>query len=318
MTRWLAWTTACFISVSSLFCIPLQSSAGEGPNPVAQVERTSLAQAAQDDHVAKPVADLRSEATLQASINNWRAILAREAGFESWQSASWNSFPLGPGTHGWGVILTDHGQEVGYMIVYAAENGSFRLNEYGTGAHPLFSLTTLYRSLVQQELIPSTMSYSDFVRNEQITKNRLYMDALTAVWKVAIEGQTYYLDAKSGELLPLKEDPKPKLAEASLQGTDLQGAAITVATPSFDPYERLPWILGQPLPISKVQEFQSALKQHNNLTYVTELYGGLVTLPLAILGYQQWGENNNYLILDHMGARYVQLEEALAQGRIYK
>ncbi|MEC0229202.1 hypothetical protein [Paenibacillus alba] len=319
MARWIIWTTACLISVSSLLVIPLQSSAGES---LDQMARSSLTQNAKETIVgstaAKPLPDLRGETTLTASINNWRVVLAREAGFESWQSAVWSSFPLGPGTHGWGVILTDHGREVGYMIVHATENSSFRLTEYGTGDHPLFSLNTLYRSLVQQELIPATIPYSAFVQNETIQLNRLYMNALTAVWKVMIHNQAYYFDAKSGELLPLKEDPSAKLTNLPITESILKGPATTIQHPSFDPYDRLPWVQGTPLPITQPQQLQDALGQSDKLTYVTELYDGQVTLPLAILGYQQWESGETYLTLDHEGSRYVQLKDALAQGHVYR
>lgn len=315
MKLWTAWTAACLISIGGLLFIPHQTSAGD------PLERTSLTQTVKETITGnvgtEPIPDLRSEASLSATINTWRAALALEKGFESWQTAIWHSYPLGPGTHGWVVILSEHGQDVGYMIVHATENGSFRLTEYGTGDNPLFSLTTLYRSLVQQELIPSSASYSDFVQNETLILDRLYMDALTAVWKITLEEQTYYLDAKSAELLPLKEDPTPRLKNDSPKATHLSSRAQTVLFPAFDPYDRLHWIQGQPLLVTKLSELQDALNLQDQLTYVTELYDGQVTMPLAILGYQQWAVGDTYLTLDHVGPRYVLLEAALKQGHIY-
>ncbi|NOV00691.1 hypothetical protein [Paenibacillus planticolens] len=320
MKLWTAWTAACFICIGSLIFIPAQSSAGDNPDRTSLVQKAG--QSAADSPLAaaaKPVPDLRSEATLSATIDKWRLTLAREEGFKGWQSATWNSFPLGPGTHGWVVILTDHGEDVGYMIVHATENGSFRLTEYGTGKHPLFSLTTLYRSLVQQELIPTATSYSDFTANDNIAKERLYMDALTAVWKIKLQNQTYYLDAKSGEVLPLTEDPAPKSSDkiTSLPETDLSGEAITALHAAFDPYDRMPWIMGKPLQVTSLAELQGALETHTNLTYVTELYENKVTLPLAVLGYQAWQEGSAYLVLDHEGPRYVRLTAALEMGHVY-
>ncbi|MBA2939878.1 hypothetical protein HZF08_16315 [Paenibacillus sp. CGMCC 1.16610] len=320
MKLWTAWTATCFICIGSLLFIPSQSSAGDNP------DRTSLVQpvgqpaaiSSQVAETAKPVPDLRSESTLSATVEKWRVALAREEGFHNWQSAAWNSYPLGPGTHGWVVILTDHGEDVGYMIVQSVENGSFRLTEYGTGKHPLFSLTTLYRSMVQQELIPATLTYSDFIANETIAKDRLYMDGLTAVWRIKVDNQLYYVDAKSGEVLPIKEDPTPKLGadDSTLMTTELKEAS-TVMHPAFDPYERMPWIVGSPLPMTGLSELQSALATDQHLTFVTELYDGQVTLPLAVLGYQSWQDGLPYLVLDHQGPRYIQLPTALAMGHIY-
>ncbi|MDD9265514.1 hypothetical protein ACFPES_00565 [Paenibacillus sp. GCM10023248] len=318
MKLWTAWTAACVIGISSLIFVPLQSSAGD------HSDRTSLiltADRPSGDSLAavsaKSVPDLKSEATLPATIDKWRHTLAREEGFEDWQAAAWNSYPLGPGTHGWVVILTSHGEDVGYMIVHAAENGSFRLTEYGTGKNPLFSLNTLYRSLVQQELIPVSFTYSDFAADETIVQARLYMDALTAVWKIKLQDQILYADAKSGEVLPLTEDPVPKTEDDQNAYSDLTESAQTALQPTFDPYERMPWITGTPLAITGLPALQSAMNLKEHLTYVTELYDGEVTLPLAVLGYQAWQAGETYLVLDHAGPRYVRMTPALEQGHLY-
>ncbi|TXK85968.1 hypothetical protein [Paenibacillus sp. N3.4] len=317
MKRWTAWTAACLISMGGLLFVPMQTSA------VDHLERTSLTQTLKESGaphtMTKAPLDLRSESSLADTIKAWQTALSHENGFHNWQKATWNSYPLGPGTHGWVIILSEQGKDVGYMIINAAENGSFQLAEYGTGDNPLFSLTTLYRSLVQQELIPSSISFSDFIKNEAITKERLYMDALTALWKINIQQQTYYLDAKSGELLPLKEDPAPKIIQSMtpITSTQLVGEVHEWVTSPFDPYDRLPWVEGTPLHVTQLKELQTALRQTTKLTYVTELYNNQVTLPLAILGYTQWDQSEPYLALDHVGPRYVRLLAALQQGDIY-
>lgn len=313
MKSWTTWTATCFILCSIGF-MPLHTSA------VDNLEGTSLTQA-QVKETSKAATtstpDLTSTSSFGSTISKWQSTLAKEAGFEGWQQARWNSYPLGPGTHGWVIILTDQGQEVGYMIVHAADAGGFRLTEYGTGKSPLFSLATLYRSLIQQELIPSTTLYDDFVQNETIIKDRLYMDTLTSVWKIVLDDETYYLDAKSGEVLPLTEDPMPRMRDGLDNATDLSEGAQTVMHPVFDPYERLPWIEGTPLPVTSLPELQIALEQQGNLTYVTELYDEQVTMPLAVLGYQQWVHGDNYLVLENEGPRYVLLDAALGLGEIY-
>lgn len=313
MKSWTTWTATCFILCSIGF-MPIHTSA------VDNLGGTSLTQAQvkEPSKAATTVAtDLTSTSSFGTTISQWQSTLAKSAGFEDWQQARWNSYPLGPGTHGWVIILTNQGQEVGYMIVHAAENGGFRLTEYGTGTSPLFSLATLYRSLIQQELIPFTTLYDDFVQNETIIEDRLYMDTLTSVWKIALDDETYYLDAKSGEVLPLTEDPTPRMTDSLVLETDVSEEAESLIRPAFDPYERLPWIEGTPLPVTSLPELQVALEQQGNLTYVTELYDGQVTMPLAVLGYQQWVHGDNYLVLEHEGPRYVRLDAALGLGEIY-
>ncbi|MEW9700348.1 hypothetical protein [Paenibacillus sp. SI8] len=315
MKRWTTWA-ACLIGLSAFLLTPIHTSAvdyGDRTN-LMQLQSTSEAAAIPDATISLQP---RSESTLTATVNAWKTTLSRERGFELWQQAQWNSYPLGPGTHGWVVILQANGQEVGYMIVHATDNGSLRLTEYGTGDNPLFSLTTLYRSLVQQELIPAATSLTDFVSNEQIMKERLYMDSFTAIWKIQMHQQTHYLDAKSGELLPLDHDPVPQQAAANSAGTVLTGKLDDLLLPVFDPYDRLPWVQGKPLQIVDLPELKAALKKKDKLTYVIDLYNHKVTMPLAVLGYKQWNGGQPYLAVDHVGTRYVLLREALRQGRIY-
>ncbi|NQX59924.1 hypothetical protein [Paenibacillus qinlingensis] len=313
MKSWTTWTATCMILCSIGF-MPLHTSAVDnigGTSPTqAQVKEPNKAVAS--------TPDLTSASSFDSTIKKWQSTLAKEEGFAGWMNARWNSYPLGPGTHGWVVILTDQGHEVGYMIVHATDSGGFRLTEYGTGQSPLFSLATLYRSLIQQELIPSTTLYNDFVQNEKIIEDRLYMDTLTSVWKIEQGGETYYLDAKSGELLPLTEDPTPRMVYDLSHSSDLShGTAQSLIRPPFDPYERMPWIKGTPLQVSTLPELQIALEQQGDLTYVTELYDDQVTMPLTVLGYQQWIYGDNYLILEHDGPRYVLLDASLGLGKIY-
>ncbi|WNR43063.1 hypothetical protein [Paenibacillus roseipurpureus] len=316
MKPWTTWTATCLILCSIGF-MPLHTSA------VDNVDGTSLTQVTEPSKAASPapdstdITDLARNASFGTTISKWQSTLAKEKGFEGWTGAKWNSYPLGPGTHGWVILLSDQGHEVGYMIVHATESGDFRLTEYGTGSSPLFSLSTLYRSLVQQELIPSTNLFEDFVRNKNIQLDRLYAGTLTSVWKITLDNVSYYLDAKSGELLPLTEDPKPHATSEIVKGTELSDSALTITRPSFDPYEMLPWIQGTPLPVTSLAELQVAFDQNEDLTYVINLYDNQVTMPLAILGFQQWAHGDTYLTLDHEGPRYVRLDETLGFGSVY-
>jgi|GEM_PF-870495 len=255
---------------------------------------------------------------LDSAVEGWKAALAQERGFESWAQAIWNSYPLGPGTHGWVVLLYNEGKEVGYMVVHAAENGGYRLTEYGTGDSPLFSYATLYRSLVQQELIPRNASYAGFIHDQSISKQRLYYHALAALWKIGIGEQTYFLDAKTGELLPLTAEPAEEAAVVDKPQATLSGGTIDERRlPAFDPYDRLPWIEGKPLAVHSLPELKSALDNNPRLTYVAELYNGRVTMPLAVTGYRKAGANEPYLVLDQAGPRYIRLQDALSKGGFY-
>jgi hypothetical protein len=244
---------------------------------------------------------------LDDTVNRWKLTLAKEQGFESWEKATWSSYTLGPGNHGWAVILVNEGKEIGYMIIHAAENGELRLTEYGTGSSPLFSLTTLYRSLIQLGLIP-----------ESIKAERWYFGSLQGVWKITANQITYVLDAKTGEALPIESLPVMENEAILLpSSTSFSGKLEEKLLPTFDPYERLPWVQGKPLAVSGLEELRIALQNNPKLTYVSELYEGKVTYALAVLGYRKWEKDDPYLILDHEGPCYLPLHSALSRGKFY-
>lgn len=298
---------------------------GVDPDSGAHAQADSPAVAASDDAQALS-ADIQSAdqlknpqagaSILAPTVEEWKRKLSKERGYEGWSKASWSSYPLGPGTHGWVVLISDGGHEVGYMIVHATDNGSLRLTEYGTGSSPLFSFNTLYRTLIQQELIPDTISYEQFMNEPIIRKERIYANPLEAVWKTEIDGETYYIDAKTGELLPMNEEPQSN-EKSSQKATALSGDADKRLLPSFDPYERMSWVLGTPLSVNSLDDIKAALQEHEQLTYVAELYGGKVNVPLAVIGYRQQEGDAPYLVVDQDGERSVLLQDAIEQGHLY-
>jgi hypothetical protein len=244
---------------------------------------------------------------LDDTVNRWKLALAKEHGFESWEKATWSSYTLGPGNHGWAVILVNEGKEIGYMIIHAAENGELRLTEYGTGSSPLFSLTTLYRSLIQLGLIP-----------ESTKAERWYLGSLQGIWTITANQKTYVLDAKTGETLPFEYLPVMDNVTIPLPSSPtFSGKLEEKLLPAFDPYEHLPWVQGIPLAISGLEELRIALQNNPKLTHVSELYEGKVTYSLAVLGYRKWENDDPYLILDHEGPCYLPLHSALSRGKLY-
>jgi hypothetical protein len=193
------------------------------------------------------------------------------------------------------------------MIIHATENGELRLTEYGTGSSPLFSLTTLYRSLIQLGLIP-----------ESTKAERWYLGPLQGIWSITANQKTYVLDAKTGETLPFEHLPVMNNVTIPLPSrSSFSGKLEEKLLPAFDPYERLPWVQGKPLAISGLGELRIALQNNPKLTYVSELYEGKVTYSLAVLGYRKWEKDDPYLILEHEGPCYLPLHSALSRGKLY-
>jgi len=257
--------------------------------------------------------------TFADAVNQWIKSIAKEKGYEAWGSATWTSAPLGPGTHGWIVLLQSGGREVGYLVIHAADPNlpnAYQLSEYGSGSSPLFSLNTLYRSLVQLELIDS--SYE---------AERWYADPLHAVWIVTAGEHTHFLDAWTGEVLPLTS--RDQLPEASQPGgAEFINSAF--ASPEhtitanrqldgFDPYDDMSWLQKTPLTPTAFTGLQALLDAASpaKLTFIAELYEGQVNLPFAVTGYQQWSNDEVYMQLERDGRRAIPARYAAAAGRLF-
>jgi hypothetical protein len=306
-----------------LIWIPLLifSLLGFADSPAATLNQSQTGQAQ-----AKQIPQDISDATnLKGAIKDWISALSKEAGFEVWKTAKWESLPIGPGTHNWIVIVRKDRLEVGYLIVGAMEDGQhYKLMEYGLGRQPLFSLNTLYQSMMQQALIDSSLTFAAFTVDTNWIKERFYLNTLESFWRITRGTEVYYLDAKSGEVL---NSIKPLESSAQLLSHSSSSDMLTsqlpaqlkesIVTPSFDPFDKPSWVNGKPLVIKSMADLKLAFQMHPNLTYMSKLYHQKIIYPFAFTGYQLWNDGLAYIALDNEGARYLPLSLLLKAGAFY-
>lgn len=262
------------------------------------------------------------------AVDRWIRELAKQPEFVDWTKATWRREPLGPGLHGWIVLLERGGKEVGYLVIGAKPDGQFILVEYGAGEYPLFSINTLYRSLVRQELIPSSMTVEQFLLREDVSAERHYFGPFETVWAVTIGHDQAWLDAKTGEALPLdtailqlaaNETAQRFDADIPQDGEPAEAAVVrSLTTPDFDPYYHLGWLSKPGAPLQSLQQVQHELAASRLVTYVTELYGDNVIYAVATTGYQEWQSLGTYIRLDHIGTRYIPAQLLLAEGEFHQ
>jgi hypothetical protein len=272
-----------------------------------------------------------SQATnLKGAVADWISALTKESGFEDWQTAKWESLPVGPGTHTWLIVIRKDHLEVGYMVVGAMEDGEhYKLLEYGLGKQPLFSLNTLHQSMTRLALIDSSLTLDTFTQESRWSKERYYLKALENFWKISRGTEIYYFDAKSGELLlngvdPFQGSARPgqpigNKAAHSDELTNQHSAQIKerIVSPAYDPSDKLSWINGKALTIHSLPNLKLALKQHPQMTFMAEVYQPKIIYPFALLGYQVWSNGEAYTALDDHGARYIPLSSLLGSGSFY-
>ncbi|WP_135554270.1 hypothetical protein [Paenibacillus cymbidii] len=280
--------------------------------------------------VAAPSAGGTEIAGMEAIIRQSIGTLSALPDFAGWQDAAWDVYPLGPGTHGWVVLLTKQGKEIGYLVISAAEDGQLSLTEYGTGDRPLFSLDTLRQAMTGQEIIAPDMPLAQFMDETVVVKERLYTGALQAVWKVSIGHDSFYYDAKTGDRLPNlgalaaaasgaggnnDEKTAPGAAVKAENGQNVPIIAVSAASGTFDPYENIGWMDNQDPAISNRHTIGLLLADGAHILYRAKIFQPTVAYALPVTGIHTWTQSNSsYFELDQDGSRFVTAGELFAAG----
>lgn len=256
---------------------------------------------------------------LQKQVQQWADELSNQPNFSNWKKASFNISPIGPGTHSWLVLVKQNKVTVGYLIVNAVEQGGYQLGEYGTSTSPLFDTQTLTRSIKQLELLvpPSKIE-------------QLYVHPLLAAWKVTTAKETYFLDAASGELLPVVQSDWTSASSSPLiddQKNQIQANTKLlkhVSLPSFDRYGKLPWLSKAPLQIS-TSSYSSLFVKINSkeqLRFTAELFNNQMLYAWSVVGYNKWENGQIYVAIeaeeDGSDRRYIPLLVMLQLGHFYR
>lgn len=253
---------------------------------------------------------------LEQQVKAWVERLAEQKPFKDWQTADPQIEALGPGTHSWLVLFTKGGKDIGYMVVHAVTDGSFQLGEYGTGPYSLFSQQLMRQSLIDSGLITR--------EDQAITARKHYAHPFAAAWEITIGQETFWLDAKTGEQLPLDAetwhrlfpDNKPDYSGAE----DGQRTVALRLNESFDAYEKLTWLTKEaPFPAKDAAKLQKRLNNKQHLRYVTEPFGDAMLYAVPVVGYQRWSNGRLDMAIDMQGTRFIPLDAMLSnKGLFYR
>ncbi|SFB41970.1 hypothetical protein SAMN05216312_107296 [Cohnella sp. OV330] len=270
---------------------------------------------------AAPVpADTNDPARCAAAIVSQ---LSGQPGFSAWKTGLPRIEALGPGTHGWlATVVGPKGTPLGYAVVYAAEDGSCRLGEYGLGPKPLFDTTTLRIALATGGYIPTATSNA-------FRAVKHYIHPFAAAWEVKLAKKTIWLDAKTAELLPVDNESQWLAAAAGEPYMPADAGAapdkprelrLLTAAETFDPYERLSWLLGDKPFAPQPDRLIARLKAKNRLVYVAEPLGDKMLYAQSVVGYQRWQGGRLDLALDMNGSRFIPLDALvkLSDGLFYR
>jgi hypothetical protein len=83
-------------------------------------------------------------------IDHWISQISKQdSQFSDWEDSTWESYPFGPGSRKWIVVIERNQLEIGYIIIEEAHSGNLNLIEYGKMEDPIFSKVA--RDLENQE-----------------------------------------------------------------------------------------------------------------------------------------------------------------------
>jgi len=262
---------------------------------------------------------------LDKQIEEWIQSMAKQGGsYRDFSSADWTREPIGAGMHGWIVILEKDGKEIGYLVVGAKPDGGYVLTEFGTGAYPLFSLHTLYRSLQLAELLPAKQTFKQFSALPAERFVRLYESPLEAVWVWQASKDPkdrQLIDAKTGELYgALAYNPNDDVLYKDNISSDAGFSQFDMNEkdwkPSFDAYQHLFWLNKKPFARS-FSSIEASLKQHKRTVYVTTLFDEAVTQPVSVIGAVTDQSEAQWIVLDQDGTRIIPFELLQNRGSFY-
>lgn len=258
-----------------------------------------------------------------------RASLAGQPQFKGWENADLTYSPLGPGTHAWLVLVRGAGEPEGYMIIGQNKDGSFRLNEYGAGSLPPFSLNILQPVL--QSLAAAARTTVDHIRVTPV-----YEEPALAYWTVQSPAAEHliYIDAFTGQDLPLGEAGWRSKLEQATSSAGTASPLTDAARPVTDsthgdnsPYADLSWLKQKPLSLGSSREFEQALQASPKMKMIYSAQGlnYVFNSPFTVNGYQQWNSGdlaapgNLYIRTDYIGqtARYLPFSRLAAAGAFY-
>lgn len=219
------------------------------------------------------------EATFQEQVEHWiTQISEQEAMFESWTNQEWESYPFGPGSRQWIVLILDEGKEMGYLMVGEAESGELQLIEYGKSDQSVLS-QVIAENKLDEKFVYSGLLWAVKEKNVLVdlltyeAYEHVSLDSFTPSW---LGEEVQLLDEE--QFLAQKKEKEPIVYYTS---TPSESVSLTK--------------------LSQLEASQSYFYQAEILPQVTALY--------TILGMHHWDtedeKSSSFIGLQDEGVRFL-------------
>jgi hypothetical protein len=218
------------------------------------------------------------EVKFQEQVDHWiQQISQQEELFKEWTKQEWESYPFGPGSKQWIVLILDQGKEKGYLMIGQSESGELQLIEYGKSDQSVLS-EVVSESKVDEEFVYSGLLVA-------VKNNDVLVDLLTyeAYEHVSLESFTpFWL----GEHVQLLEDSQffahKKEREPIVHFTSTTSEPVSITA------------------LSQFESTQSYYYQAEIIPQVTALYN-----IIALHHWDSEKEMNSFVGIQDEGIRYL-------------
>ncbi|MGM1046963.1 MAG: hypothetical protein ACQEXX_12560 [Bacillota bacterium] len=231
--------------------------------------------------------------------------LSEHLPFKSWQDASLDYTPLGPGTHSWLVTIEDGAKPLGYLIITSDDLGGYILSEYGIGSDLPYSLAPLENTLAAAGILKGKPQNGKVLLSSlpQGSRVEALYSSISPYWKVTLKGKTsVYVHAVTYDIVPSPPNAKTPFMSGkknvkamALNSSGAWTVASVITTQGEqDPYQNLMWLSKPTLPIKNGNDLIHLLPagSQKSLVFTADKQNAAFGAPFNLTGWQRWSYND--------------------------
>lgn len=276
-------------------------TAASSPSGTAIPKLTALGLQNGSSSVLEKVAVSAVPDQLETFVEQTVSDLAGHLPFKSWQDASLDYTPLGPGTHSWLVTVADGARPLGYLIISADDLGGYMLSEYGIGSELPYSLAPLENSLAAAGVLKQKQHGGKTVFSPlpQGSRVEALYSPVSPYWRVTLKGKApLYIHAVTYDIIPSPGSSKTPFptGTTTVKRLTLNSSGAWTAAPVIntdgeqDPYLNLSWLTKPILSIKNESDLTRLLPagSRKSLVFTTKKLNAAFGAPFTLTGWQLW------------------------------
>lgn len=202
------------------------------------------------------------------------------------------------------VEFTNLKQKPTYALIRINKSNDYELLEFGFGEYTPYT----DKVIINEEIILSEATRLQFI------------SPMESFWITNLDGETVYVDAATGDLLPVLANYDPEQLQNNhflIKSNDVVEAYLDTGL-AFDPFIDLGWLIDKPTNDSlHREEIKNLLTTNNAILYTGEKYDHSYSFAYPVIGYMK-NKDSFYLALYDQNLnviRYIAYDDLLNYGQ---